>query len=369
MRRQEFLSDRERALTFLEQAEVVRLSTTTPDGEPVLRTLNAVVDQEHLLFHGAKAGEKTLAIGRTAVAAADEIIATIPSYFVDPERACPATTFYESVQVHGRIERIDDAEKKARMLTRLMQKYQPEGGYQPIQARSALYEGAVRGVLVFGLSLKDITGKLKAGQNRKPAELAGIVEGLWSRGGQGDARAVQRIFDANSAFTRPPRFLGPQGGLLEPALKRASLEAAVALVADEYWNQRYERERLRRAHLASTAWVGARSSTGELVATARAVSDGAKHAYVADVAVRSDWRRRGLGRALVRLLLEHPALRGSHLVRLGTADAQEFYRGLGFVESSSLDLGFSTTAMTLVREAQAKDLSARDSALAPHSSA
>src|SRR5689334_22453836 len=109
MRRPEFLTDREQALRFLAQADVVRLSTTRPDGEPVLRTLNAVLDQDYLLFHGAKAGEKSLCLGRAAVAAADEVIASIPSYFVDPERACPATTFYESVQVHGRIERIDDA--------------------------------------------------------------------------------------------------------------------------------------------------------------------------------------------------------------------------------------------------------------------
>jgi nitroimidazol reductase NimA-like FMN-containing flavoprotein (pyridoxamine 5'-phosphate oxidase superfamily)/GNAT superfamily N-acetyltransferase len=349
MRRKEFSSDREQALAFLARAEVIRLATTTPDGEPVLRTLNAVVDEDYLLFHGAKAGEKSLALGRSAVAAADEVIATVPSYFVDPERACPATTYYESVQVHGSIERLDDPDRKARMLSRLMEKYQPEGGYEPINAHSALYEGAVRGVLVFGLPLTHVTGKLKVAQNRKPAELAAIVE--WARGGPRDARAVQRIFDANPAFVRPSRFVAGDGILLDPVLDQSSCEAAVTLVADEYWNRGYDRERLRRAHLASSAWVGARASTGELLATARAVSDGAKHGYVADVAVRSDWRRRGLGQALVRLLLDHPALRGAHLVRLGTADAQEFYRGLGFVEHRTLDFGFASTAMTLVRSA------------------
>lgn len=349
MRRQEFLTDREHALRFLAQADVVRLSTTRPDGEPVLRTLNAVVEQDYLLFHGAKAGEKALSLGRAAVAAADEVVATIPSYFIDPERACPATTFYESVQVHGQIERIDDAVTKARMLTRLMEKYQPEGGYRPIAARSALYEGAVRGVLVFGLSLANVSGKLKVGQNRKPSELSAIVEGLWARGEPGDARAIQRIFEGNPGFARPPRFAAADGVWLEPALDSRASQAAVALIADEYWNRGYQRERLERALLASSAWVGARTAKGELVATARAISDGAKQALIADVAVRTDFRQRGLGRALMRLLLDHPAVRGAHLVRLGTADAQEFYRRLGFVEHSSLDLGFSATAMTLAR--------------------
>jgi nitroimidazol reductase NimA-like FMN-containing flavoprotein (pyridoxamine 5'-phosphate oxidase superfamily)/predicted N-acetyltransferase YhbS len=349
MRRPEFANTRDNALNFLSQAQVVRLCTTTPEGAPVMRTLNAVIDGEHLLFHGAKAGEKALCIGRAAVASADETIATIPSYFLDPERACPATTFFESVQVHGTLERIDDPEKKARMLSSLMEKYQPEGGYRPIEARSETYQGAVRGVLVFGLSLAQVTGKLKVGQNRKPEELAAIVEGLWARGAAGDARAIQRIFSGNPGFARPLRFMASGGVKLEPSLDQASLQAAVALVADEYWNRRYSRERLQQAHLASSAWVGARIPNGELVATARAVSDGAKFAYVADVAVRRDQRGSGLGGALVRLLLEHPALRGAHLVRLGTADAQGFYRGLGFVESSTLDFGFTSTAMTLVR--------------------
>lgn len=366
MRRREFLNDRESALSFLAQAEVVRLATTTPEGEPVLRTLNAVVDGDYLLFHGAKAGEKTLCIGRSAVAAADQVIASIPSYFVDPERACPATTFYESVQVHGLIERIDDVERKARMLSLLMEKYQAEGGYRAIEARSALYEGAVRGVLVFGISLANVAGKLKVGQKRTQVELANIVEGLWSRGGPTDARAIQRIFEGNPAFVRPARFVAPGGVMLEPALERSSCEAAVALVADEYWNRGYERERLRRAHLASSAWVGARNEQGELVATARALGDGAKQALIADVAVRRDFRGRGVGQALVRLLLEHPAVRGAHLVRLGTADAQEFYRALGFVEHSRLSLGFASTPMTLVREnVKAEPLTNRASSAEP----
>jgi nitroimidazol reductase NimA-like FMN-containing flavoprotein (pyridoxamine 5'-phosphate oxidase superfamily)/predicted N-acetyltransferase YhbS len=349
MRRREFRSDREHALAFLRRADVVRLATSTPDGEPVLRALNAVVVDEHLMFHGAKAGEKALTVGRAAVAAADEVIASIPSYFVDPELACPATTFYESVQVKGRIELIEDAERKARMLSALMQKYQPEGGYQPIEAQSALYAGAVRGVLVFGLPLTELTGKLKVGQNRKPDELRDIVERLWARGAPTDARAIQRLFAANPDLQRPARFIALGDVLLEPALDESAVEAAVELLAEEYWNLGQPRERLRRAHLASTAWVGARTSTGELVATARATSDGAKQALLLDVAVQRSFRGRGLGRALVELLLDHPALRGVYLVRLGTADAQEFYRRFGFVESSRVDLGFTATAMTLVR--------------------
>ncbi len=347
MRRPELSLSREAAISFLERAPVIHLATTSADGEPLLRALNAAVVDDYLLFHGAKAGEKALCVGRSAVAAADTVIASIPSYFSDAERACPATTYYVSVQARGRLEQIDDGPQKARLLSALMKKYQPEGGYVPISADHPLYAGPLRGVLVFGLRLEHVTGKHNAAQHKSDAQRLAIVEALWARGAASDARAIQHLFDANPDSPRPARFIAGDGVVLEPALDERSVAAAVALLCDEYWNLRYDHARLGRALLASSAWIGARDADGELIATARAVSDGAKQAIVMDVAVRRDWRRRGLGQRLVALLLEHPAVRGTHVVRLGTADAQPFYRKLGFVEH--VDLGFQATAMTLVR--------------------
>jgi ribosomal protein S18 acetylase RimI-like enzyme/nitroimidazol reductase NimA-like FMN-containing flavoprotein (pyridoxamine 5'-phosphate oxidase superfamily) len=340
--------ERERALELLSRAEVVRVATTTPAGEPVLRTLNHAVVRDRICFHGAKAGEKAQSLGRRAVVAADAVIAVIPSYFIDPERACPATTFYESVQVHGVLETVAEPELKAEALAALMRKHQPEGGYTAIDASSPLYAGAVRGVSVFAVSLENVSGKLKLGQNRSAAELAQIVEGLWQRGARGDVEAVQRIFEANPSVPRPPRFVHAEFDL-EPALDVQAQSEAVGLLASEYWNRTTRADRIARAQLGSTAWVGARDRAGALVATARALSDGAKHAFIADVAVRADLRRSGLGSRLVELLLDHPALRDASLLRLGTADAQGFYRRFGFVDQAEVGFGFASTTMLLVR--------------------
>ncbi|MEZ4308591.1 MAG: pyridoxamine 5'-phosphate oxidase family protein [Polyangiaceae bacterium] len=100
----------------------------------MLRTLNAVVDEGALCFHGAPVGEKMEALGRTAVVCAEEIVASIPSYFLDPERACPATTLYRSAQAHGILTEVTSPERKARVLAALMAKYQPEGKHVPITA-------------------------------------------------------------------------------------------------------------------------------------------------------------------------------------------------------------------------------------------
>lgn len=351
MRRLEFAMSDAQARAFLKQAEVLHLALTRPDGAPVLRTLNAAVSDEWLLFHGAKAGEKVQCIGRPAVVQAEEIVASIPSYFTDPERACPATTFFRSVQVHGTLERIDDPHVKADALQRMMQRYQPEGGHAPITFDDPRYQNAIRGVLVLGVRLANLTGKAKLGQNRKPEEIAGIIEQLWRRGAAGDTRAISLIFQHHPESARPPLFRGPEGTWLWPWLGPSDAAEAAALLENQYWTRGVARTTLVEALLGSTVWLGARDGGGRLVATARANSDGARHAYVADVVVAPEYRGRGLGQRLMQLLLEHPRLRGAPFVRLATADAKAFYERFGFEPEEQVQFAFPMSRLLLRRSA------------------
>lgn len=322
--------DEASALAFLAGANVVHLASSTEAGEPVLRVVHAVVVDGWLLFHGAPAGEKMDVIGRRAVVSVEETVASIPSYFVDPERACPATTFYRSVQLHGMITRIDDAHLKAAMLAQLMTKHQAEGGHVPITYEHPLYRKAIDGVLVLGIKCDAIDGKAKLGQNRTPAELSRIIELLWKRGLSGDPRAVQIVLDANPRVPRPDFLQAPEGVRLYCALGERDADEAMEMLRPTYWQEETKPETIRRSLLGSTAWVGARDERGRLVAMARAMSDGAKLAWIYDVIVVDERHRRGLGTAVVRLLLDHPAVRGVDRIVLNTRDAQGFYERFGF---------------------------------------
>jgi ribosomal protein S18 acetylase RimI-like enzyme len=101
-------------------------------------------------------------------------------------------------------------------------------------------------------------------------------------------------------------------------------------------------------HLGSQAWVGARDGDGRLVATARAVSDSGT-AWIYDVVVARDWRGRGLGRRLVELVLDHPAVRVAKTVRLATRDARGLYERYGFVDVERWKRTFTETEMVLAR--------------------
>ncbi len=349
MRRAEFHMPEDQARLFLQQADVLHLALTRPDGAPVLRTLNAAVTHDWLLFHGSVAGEKAACVGRPAVVQAEQVVAAIPSYFSDPERACPATTFFRSVQVHGTLERITDPHVKADALQRIMQRYQPEGGYMPISFDTPMYQNAVRGVMVLGVRIQSISGKAKLGQNKKPAEVTVLLERLWQRGQAGDTRAIALMFAHHPREVRPALFRGPAGTWLEPELGPPDVESAVNLLENQYWTRGAPRTALAKAQLGASAWLGARDDGGRLIATARANSDGARHAYLADVAVAPDYRGRGLGRAVVRLLLDHPAVRGAASVRLATADAQPFYQRFGFQPEEQVQFPFPMARLLLQR--------------------
>jgi ribosomal protein S18 acetylase RimI-like enzyme len=82
-----------------------------------------------------------------------------------------------------------------------------------------------------------------------------------------------------------------------------------------------------------SAWDGHR-----LVGFGRASSDGVFRAVLWDVVVAGDHQGQGLGRRLVAMLLEHPALAGVERVYLMTTNGAGFYRQLGFEAISSQQL-------------------------------
>ena len=89
------------------------------------------------------------------------------------------------------------------------------------------------------------------------------------------------------------------------------------------WQHR-TRDRDRLSRMVAGSMYGALANDGEtLVGYARAISDGAFNAYVSTVAVLPDYQRRGIGRELVRRVLEgrdhsqfvlHAAPRGAPLL-------------------------------------------------------
>jgi len=88
----------------------------------------------------------------------------------------------------------------------------------------------------------------------------------------------------------------------------------------------------------------ATSQVGEPIATARMLADG----HIGRMAVLPDWRRRGVGAALLRRLIEIASAQGRREVFLhAQCQAEPFYRRLGFVAEGEefQDAGISNRRM------------------------
>jgi len=112
---------------------------------------------------------------------------------------------------------------------------------------------------------------------------------------------------------------------------RVDTDALWSFLSEEaYWGRWRTRDVVE--HQLATAWrvVGVyEQATGRMVGFARAVSDGAAFAYLADVYVVADARGRGLGRRLVQAMVDDgPGARFRWA--LHTADAHGLYAGFGF---------------------------------------
>jgi uncharacterized protein len=196
MRRKEFtINEAQEIDEFLAEATYGFLGTIGTDGWPHVIPLNFVWHEGCLYFHGSKIGQKITdlkASERVTFSVAKEY-ALIPSYFVDPKLACPATAFFKSVMIRGRAEIVTEATEKAPVFTAFMAKLQPEGGYDPIDAADPEYLKNLNGVAVVKIVPEEVSAKFKFGQNLKDAGRDKIEQGLQTRSGEMDAETLDMM--------------------------------------------------------------------------------------------------------------------------------------------------------------------------------
>jgi GNAT superfamily N-acetyltransferase len=119
------------------------------------------------------------------------------------------------------------------------------------------------------------------------------------------------------------------GYLISDDPARVDLELTWRFLRTAYWSENVPRDVVERA-IAHSLPLGLYDSTGAQVGFARAVTDRAAFAWIADVFVIEGHRGRGLGKRLVETLLAHPALQGLRVMMLATADAHSLYERYGF---------------------------------------
>ena len=125
----------------------------------------------------------------------------------------------------------------------------------------------------------------------------------------------------------------PGGYELDDNPRRIDVDETHRFLASEsYWARGRPRETVARLVSEASRVVGLYDGQRQ-IGFARAVSDGVVFAYLADVYVLPEFRGRGLGKELVREIVDGGRHAGVAWL-LHTADAHGLYAQLGFVRPS-----------------------------------
>jgi GNAT superfamily N-acetyltransferase len=120
-----------------------------------------------------------------------------------------------------------------------------------------------------------------------------------------------------------------EGFTLSNDLEEMNLDMVHDFLSHSYWAKGIPFETLKRA-LENSLCFGIFSHSNEQVAFARAVTDYATYAYLADVFVLEEYRGKGISKWLMQSVLEHPQLQGFRRITLATQDAHALYEQFGF---------------------------------------
>ena len=117
--------------------------------------------------------------------------------------------------------------------------------------------------------------------------------------------------------------------LISTDRERLDLDVIHGFLTTSYWSKGIPRERVIRS-IAHSLCFGVYDGSGTQVGFARVISDFSTYAYVADVFVLESHRGRGLGKAMMESIVQHPSLQGLRRWSLSTRDAHTLYAQVGF---------------------------------------
>ena len=196
MRRSEFTYDTQEEFdSIVNTAMVGYLGIVDGRGFPRVIPLNFSCIGKTIYFHGANEGEKweLLKESPKVTFSVDVPFSYIPSWFTSPKNATPASHLFKSLLIRGIGLVVDDLDEKARGLQAMMEKYQPEGRHEKVEAENRIYTNQLKQTGVFKVELEEFSIKNKFLQNYSPDKRQIIVDHLRERGLEIDLKSIDLI--------------------------------------------------------------------------------------------------------------------------------------------------------------------------------
>ena len=174
------IHSKEKIIQFLNTEHTGHFSTIDSQGFPFVTPMNFVYYDDSIYIHGFPRGEKYENISHNEKCGFEisKELAFLPSYFFEPkEDASKTDTLYVSVVIKGTASLMDNVQLKCDILNDMMQKYQPEGGYEKLTPDMPM----MRGVGMIKISVNSMTGRYKMGKYWNDSEKLVIAQRIMKR--------------------------------------------------------------------------------------------------------------------------------------------------------------------------------------------
>jgi hypothetical protein len=173
------IKSRQKIIKFLNEEHVGRICSIDRDGYPQIIPMNFVFLNDVIYMHSHVRGEKldNIRANNKVGFEVDRELEFLPSYFTHPTDASQADTLYVSVVIKGTGIIVEDRQEKTLALNGLMEKYQPEGGYEKITPDMEVVDE----VAVIKVVPKIMNGKYKIGQHMDRSARTNLARKIFER--------------------------------------------------------------------------------------------------------------------------------------------------------------------------------------------
>jgi len=173
------IKSKQKIIQFLNKEHVGRICSIDKDGYPQIIPMNFVFLNDAVYMHSHTRGEKLDNIRSNCKVGfeVDREVEFLPSYFTHPTDASQSDTLYISVVIKGIGAIIEDRQEKTLALNGLMEKYQPEGGYEKLTPDMEVVDE----VAIIKVVPNTMHGKYKIGQHMNTASRTALARKILER--------------------------------------------------------------------------------------------------------------------------------------------------------------------------------------------
>ncbi len=180
MRRSEFEIDDKKYFDELLKTCEFGVLSLNDNGQTYSVPVNFSHKNSDIFIHGAIDGRKYKIIEKNKNASFLVIrpFSFIPSTFSKTKLACSATQFFASAMCEGEITILKEPEQKAKALNILMDKFQNKDSFLDIEEHMEKYKNMLEKTAVFCFAIKNISLKVKVGQNMNSEKIDSLIKEL-----------------------------------------------------------------------------------------------------------------------------------------------------------------------------------------------